>query len=73
VVLDLRDVAAVIFTSGFRPDYTRWVRFPAFDVMGFPLTRGGRSTVVPGLSCATVRPLRRDRLCGLVQEYLLVA
>ena len=41
---------AVIVTSGFRPDYKSWVRFPeAFDDMGFPLQRNGSSTVVKGL------------------------
>ena len=39
----------MIVTSGFPPDYARWVRFPAFDAMGFPLTDNGASTVVPGL------------------------
>jgi len=43
--------AAVVFTSGFRPDYTRWVRFPsAFDDAGFPIQQDGVSTVIPGLS-----------------------
>src|SRR4029453_5417099 len=32
--LDLRGFGAVIFTSGFRPDYGRWVQLPAFDPMG---------------------------------------
>jgi hypothetical protein len=35
---------------GFRPDFTRWVGFPAaFDEMGFPIQVDGSSTVVPGL------------------------
>jgi hypothetical protein len=34
LALDLREVAAVIVTSGFRPDYASWVRFPAFDAVG---------------------------------------
>ena len=48
--LRLREVGTVIFTSGFRPDFTRWVAFPAaFDEMGFPIQVDGSSTVVPGL------------------------
>lgn len=42
--LDLNGFGVAIFTSGFRPDYARWVRFPAFDTMGFPLTDNGAST-----------------------------
>ncbi len=46
----LSDIGAVIFTSGFRPDYTSWARFPqAFDAGGFPIQQDGSSTVVPGL------------------------
>src|SRR3989442_2152074 len=46
----LRDVGAVIFTSGFRPDYASWVRFPqAFDEGGFPIQQDGSSSTVPGL------------------------
>ena len=48
--LSLREVGAVIFTSGFRPDYTRWVALrAAFDEVGFPIQVDGSSTVVPGL------------------------
>ena len=48
--LALSDVGSVIFTSGFRPDYASWVRFPAaFDSEGFPIQQDGSSTVVPGL------------------------
>jgi len=46
----LSDLGTVIFTSGFRPDYTSWVRFPqAFDEGGFPIQRDGSSITVPGL------------------------
>ena len=46
----LRDFGTVIFTSGFRPDYASWVKFPeAFDGDGFPIQQDGSSTVVPGL------------------------
>lgn len=48
--VDLSGFGTVLFTSGFRPDYTSWVRFPdAFDDMGFPIQQDGSSTVVRGL------------------------
>ena len=48
----------MILTSGFRPDYARWVRFPAFDATGFPVTDDGASVVVPGLFFCGVHFLR---------------
>ena len=56
--VDLEAFGTVIFTSGFRPDYARWVHLPAFDEWGFPLTVDGASTVVPGLYFAGVHFLR---------------
>jgi putative flavoprotein involved in K+ transport len=48
--VSLGDFGTVIFTTGFRPDYASWVRFPeAFDDDGFPIQQDGSSTVVPGL------------------------
>jgi putative flavoprotein involved in K+ transport len=48
--LELSGIGTVIFTSGFRPDYAGWVRFPsALDDMGFPIQQDGSSTVIPGL------------------------
>lgn len=48
--LGLEGFGAVIFTSGFRPDFASWVRFPAaFDEVGFPIQEDGSSTSVPGL------------------------
>jgi putative flavoprotein involved in K+ transport len=41
-------LGAVVFTSGFRPDYRSWVDFPVFDDVGFPVSTDG-STAVPGL------------------------
>ncbi len=59
--VDLRDFGAVIVTSGFRPDYRRWVNLAgAFDEMGFPITDQGSSTVVPGLQFIGV-PFQRKR------------
>jgi putative flavoprotein involved in K+ transport len=74
--LDLKGFGAVIFTSGFRPDYSRWVRLPAFDDMGFPLTDGGTSTVVPGLYFCGVHFLRKRKsslLFGVGEDASVVA
>jgi putative flavoprotein involved in K+ transport len=74
--LDLTGFGTVIFTSGFRPDYARWVRFPAFDAMGFPLTDNGASTVVPGLSFCGVHFLRKRKssvLFGVGEDAAIVA
>jgi putative flavoprotein involved in K+ transport len=74
--LDLSGFGAVIFTSGFRPDYTHWIRFPAFDTMGFPLTDNGASTVVPGLFFCGVHFLRKRKsalLYGVDEDAAIVA
>lgn len=64
--LDLAGFSLVIFTSGFRPDYTRWVHFPAFDAMGFPLTDNGASTVVPNLFFCGVHFMRKRKSSLLI-------
>ena len=46
--VDLSGFGAVIFTCGFRPDYSSWVHFDAFDEIGFPIHEDGASTVVRG-------------------------
>jgi putative flavoprotein involved in K+ transport len=56
--VDLHGFGAVILTSGFRPDYTSWVRFPVFDHLGFPLVADDLSTAVPGLYFCGVHFLR---------------
>jgi putative flavoprotein involved in K+ transport len=74
--LDLTGFGVVIFTSGFRPDYTHWMRFPAFDAMGFPLTDNGESTVVPGLFFCGVHFLRKRKssvLFGVGEDAAVVA
>ena len=74
--LDLKGFVAVIFTSGFRPDYTRWVHFPAFDAMGFPLTDNGASTVVQNLYFCGVHFLRKRKsavLIGAGEDATIVA
>ena len=74
--LDLNGFGVVIFTSGFRPDYTHWVRFPAFDAMGFPLTDNGASRVVSGLYFCGVHFLRKRKssvLFGVGEDAAIVA
>jgi putative flavoprotein involved in K+ transport len=74
--LDLNGFGVVIFTSGFRPDYEQWMRFPAFDAMGFPLTDNGASTVVPGLFFCGVHFLRKRKssvLFGVGEDAAIVA
>jgi putative flavoprotein involved in K+ transport len=75
--LDLRDVGAVVFTTGFRPDYTSWLPWPeAFDELGFPLHEDGVSTVVPGLAFVGVHFLRTRKsslLIGVGEDAAVVA
>ncbi len=74
--IDLDGFGAVIFTSGFRPDYARWVDFPAFDQFGFPNTVDGASTAVPGLYFVGVHFLRTRKsslLFGVGEDATVVA
>jgi putative flavoprotein involved in K+ transport len=60
--IDLDGVGAVIFATGFRPDYASWVHIPdAFDELGFPLHCAGASTVLPGLYFIGVHFLRKRK------------
>jgi putative flavoprotein involved in K+ transport len=74
--MDLRNCAAVIFTCGYRPDYRRWIRFPdAFDGLGFPTTRDGASTAVPGLYFIGTHFLRKRKsslLFGVGEDAAVV-
>jgi putative flavoprotein involved in K+ transport len=74
--LDLRDFAAVVFTSGFRPDYG-WVKMPgAFDQMGFPIQVDGSSAVVPGLHFMGVHFQRKRKsatLLGVAEDAGVLA
>jgi putative flavoprotein involved in K+ transport len=74
--LDLDGFGVVICTTGFRPDYARWVRFPAVDAMGFPLTHDGASTGIPGLYFCGVHFLRKRKsstLFGVGEDATIVA
>ncbi len=52
-------LGAVIWTSGYRPDYG-WVKARVFDEMGFPVQTDGR-TNVPGLYFMGVHWLRKAK------------
>jgi putative flavoprotein involved in K+ transport len=75
--LDLAGFGVVICTTGFRPDYTRWVHFPTVvDAMGFPITHEDGSTVVPGLFFCGVHFLRKRKsstLFGVGEDAAIVA
>jgi putative flavoprotein involved in K+ transport len=75
--LDLSGLGAVIFTSGFRPDYTSWVSFPdAFDDMGFPMQKDGSSEIVPGLHFMGVHFQRKRKsatLLGVGEDATVLA
>lgn len=67
---------AVVFTSGFRPDYRRWVDLPAFDELGFPLAPDGICAAEPGLYFAGVHFLRKRKsslLWGVGEDAAIVA
>jgi putative flavoprotein involved in K+ transport len=75
--ISARDLAAVVFTSGYRPAYRDWVHFPeAFDDLGFPLQHDGASTVVPGLYFIGTHFLRKRKsstLFGMGEDAEIVA
>jgi putative flavoprotein involved in K+ transport len=75
--LDLARVGAVVFTTGFRPDYTSWVAASgAFDDTGFPIQVDGSSTVVPGLHFMGVHFQRKRKsatLFGVAEDAAVLA
>lgn len=75
--LALDEVGTVIFTSGFRPDYTSWVRFPeAFDDAGFPIQHDGSSLAVRGLHFMGVHFQRKRKsatLLGVAEDATVLA
>lgn len=75
--IDLHDehVAAVIWTTGYRPDY-RWVRLPVFDQAGFPVQVDGKATGVDDLYFVGVHWLRKHKssiLYGVGEDAEMVA
>lgn len=75
--VELERLAAVIFASGFRPDYASWVLIPgAFDDLGFPLQLEGASSVAAGLYFAGVHFLRKRKsalFIGACEDAPIVA
>jgi putative flavoprotein involved in K+ transport len=74
--VDLAGFGAVIFTSGFRPDYASWVHLAAFDADGFPIHHHGASTVVPGLYFCGAHYLRKRKsslLIGVGEDATITA
>lgn len=75
--ISLDGFGAVIFTAGFRPDFSRWVRIPgAFDDMGFPFAADGASVVAPGLYFVGVHFLRKRKsslMFGVGEDAAIVA
>jgi putative flavoprotein involved in K+ transport len=74
--VDLDRFGAVVFTSGFRPDYGGWVKFPVFDERGFPIADDALATAVPGLYFCGVHFLRKRRsslLFGVGEDAAIIA
>ena len=75
--VDLSGFGAVVFTSGFRPDYESWVGCPgAFDEFGFPVHEDCASTVAAGLYFVGVHYLRKRKsslLIGVGEDAAIVA
>jgi putative flavoprotein involved in K+ transport len=75
--LDLRDVGAVVFAAGFRPDYASWVDCPgAFDELGFPIHDEGASIAAEGLYFLGAHFLRKRKsslLVGVGEDATIVA
>ena len=75
--LDVRGFGAVIVTSGYRPDYARWIHAAgSFDELGYPLQKDGSSTVVPGLHFMGVHFQRKRKsasLLGVAEDAAVLA
>ena len=74
--VELDRLGAVVFTSGFRPDYASWLPAQAFDTLGFPLHHDGESSVVPGLYFLGTHFLRKRKsslLIGVGEDAAIVA
>jgi len=74
--LDLTGFGAILYTSGFRPDYAGWMHVDAFDDMGFPVQENGASALIPGLYFCGVHFLRKRKsslLMGVGEDAAIVA
>ena len=76
VSVSLAGIGSVISASGFRANYAEWVDVPgAFDALGFPLHRDGRSVAAPGLFFLGTHFLRTRRsslLLGVGQDAPII-
>ena len=74
---DVRRFGAVIFTSGYRPDYASWIHVAnGFDELGYPIQRDGSSTIVPGLHFMGVHFQRKRKsasLLGVAEDAAILA
>jgi hypothetical protein len=73
--IDLRDFGAVIFTSGYRPDFS-WIDFPICDELGYPITASGASPHMPGLYFCGIHFMRIRRsgfLYGVGEDAAILA
>ena len=65
--IDVRGLAAVLYTTGFRPDYRSWLDWPgAFDEHGFPIHDEGESVAQPGVFFVGVHFLRKRKSALLI-------
>ena len=75
--LDMRGFGAVIFTSGYRPDYARWIDLAgAFDELGYPIQKDGSSPIVPGLHFMGVHFQRKRKsasFLGVAEDAAVLA
>jgi len=74
--LDLDGFGAILYTSGFRPDYASWMHVDAFDELGFPIHENGASPAIPGLYFCGVHFLRKRKsslLMGVGEDAAIVA
>lgn len=75
--INLAAYGSVIFTGGYRPDFSSLLPWPeAFDEGGFPHQRDGSSTVVDGLHFVGLHFLRKRKsalLYGVGEDATIVA
>lgn len=76
-MLDLAGFGAVVFATGFRPDYRSWIPFPdAFDSYGFPIQDAEGNGVLPGLHFVGVHFMRKRKsalLPGVGEDAAIIA
>jgi len=66
---EARGLAAVVWSTGYRPDYS-WIELPVFGLDGYPIHHRGVTTGMPGLAFVGMRYQHRTRsaLLGGVGE-----